>query len=734
MRAPLKSHFDIALKVLKYLKLAPGLGLGVEFSKRKSDCVITAFSDSDWVCVLWTRRSMASTTCEIMWIVKLLGEFGIKNVVPIDLYCDNQSTIQIVANPLLGLINILSSFKLQNACLFANLHQSCRADYVASAHLLEQWDRCNAVVLNWILSSLSQDAYLVHVFSDNAASVWNKLKEYDRIDGSIIFNLLQKINSFKQGGLYVSEYYYKLNSLWREFAILTKLPDCTCAAKAELNDHGKLLKLMKFLMGLDDVYQPIRSSLLTRQILPEVKDAFVIISREESYRGIPSSSVKIEKPQVSAFVSRPNDNKEEETLIGTICFKIIGYPPGFKRKPNLKPFGNFNNNITSFADTKDTFMGNNDVKTYASTVSLTNEQVMKLVNHFNEKSCSSANANMADGSGDSPCEVCDKAKETRDAFPLSEHKSTVFAKLFGCICLSLKMKSMKCLLVLTQFDKKIKVVKSNNGTEFVNHKMNEFFTTMGIIHQTSCAYTPQQNGIAKRKRRHLLNVARGLMFHGEIPLFLSECILTATYLINMLPSLILNGKYPFSLVYGRKPNLSHLRIFGCLCFATMVKGSDKFSHSLGRDGRVHQPDVGAITDHVGHNGELSATPIVGPRRSQRSSKLPAKLNEFVLDNKVNYSLNRYANHSMLSPKNYNFVSNMNKSSEPSSYEEALKDVNWINALNDEMHALYENTTWFMTDLPIGRKPIGCKWGFRIKYKSNGEVERYKAKLVAKGFS
>ncbi|GJR08010.1 hypothetical protein Tco_0790662 [Tanacetum coccineum] len=93
MRAPLKSHFDIALKVMKYLKLAPGLGLGVEFSKRKSDCVILLF--------LILTGSMASTTCVIMWIVKLLGEFGIKNVVPVDLYCDNKSTIQIAANPVM---------------------------------------------------------------------------------------------------------------------------------------------------------------------------------------------------------------------------------------------------------------------------------------------------------------------------------------------------------------------------------------------------------------------------------------------------------------------------------------------------------------------------------------------------------------------------------------------------------------------------------------------------------
>nr|GEW77492.1 ribonuclease H-like domain-containing protein [Tanacetum cinerariifolium] len=78
-------------------------------------------------------------------------------------------------------------------------------------------------------------------FSDSAKSVWKELKEtYDRIDGSIVFNFLHKINTFKQGGLPVSEYYHKLNSLWREFDILTKLLDCTCVARAELADHGRI--------------------------------------------------------------------------------------------------------------------------------------------------------------------------------------------------------------------------------------------------------------------------------------------------------------------------------------------------------------------------------------------------------------------------------------------------------------------------------------------------------------
>ncbi|GJU60739.1 putative RNA-directed DNA polymerase [Tanacetum coccineum] len=686
-----------------------------------------------------------------------------------------------------------------------------RETYAASAPLLEQWDRCNAVVLNWILSSLSQDVYLGHVFSDNAATVWRELQEtYDRVDGSIVFNLMQKINSFKQGGLPVSEYYHKLNSLWREFDILTKLPDCTCAARNELSDHAKLLKLMQFLMGLDDVYQPIRSSIMTREVLPEAKDAFLIISREESHRGIPPSSVKAEKPQVSAFVARQTDNNNNRNR-------------NWSNNGNNANRGNydslfFNNSKSNNVDVRKGSGGTNESKTPGSSiVSLANEQVMKLMSLLNEKSCSTAQANMAGANQ----HITNSTKNMFNIVDVTELKLTVGhpngtlaqithvgslrlnndVVLFDVLvvpeyCVSLlsvhklikdnKLVVMfdeyKCLiqdlkkgrvlgtgsefgglyvfdsdynkcasvnqseffichvskdvwhnrlghpanqvymlkskdevfsmfvsfynLVLTQFDKKIKTIRSDNGTEFLNNKISTFLDTMGVLHQTIVAYTPQQNGIAERKHRHLLNVARSLMFQGGIPLsFWPESVLTVVYLINRLPSSVLNGKSPFYLVYGREPNLSHLRSFGCLCYASIVKGSDKFS-----------------------SGSEKCV-LIGYAGGKKAYKL------FSLENKgVKYGLNRYVNHHVLSVENCCFVSKVNKSSEPSSFEEASKDINWINAMNDEMSALYENATWELVDLPAGRKPIGSKWVYKIKLKSTGDIERYKARVVAKGFN
>ena len=148
------------------------------------------------------------------------------------------------------------------------------------------------------------------------------------------------------------------------------------------------------------------------------------------------------------------------------------------------------------------------------------------------------------------CEICQKAKQTREPFPLSEHKTSMLAdlvhldvwgpyrvtskegyKYFLTIVddytravwvylIKAKTEVLDCVyaffnLIKNQFKRTVKIFRSDNGTEFVNDKFNEFCITNGIIHQTSCAYTPQQNGIVERKHRHLLNVADPFCFRGD---------------------------------------------------------------------------------------------------------------------------------------------------------------------------------------------------------------------------
>ncbi|GJR81314.1 ribonuclease H-like domain-containing protein [Tanacetum coccineum] len=80
-----------------------------------------------------------------------------------------------------------------------------------------------------------------------------------------------------------------------------------------------------------------------------------------------------------------------------------------------------------------------------------------------------------------------------------------------------------------------------------------------------------------------------------------------------------------------------------------------------------------------------------------------------------------------------WVSAVNKNCEPKTFFEASKFSYWTDAMNSEMDALLRNDTWDIVDLPKDRKAIGSKWIFKIKYKSSGEIDRYKARLVAQGF-
>lgn len=134
------------------------------------------------------------------------------------------------------------------------------------------------------------------------------------------------------------------------------------------------------------------------------------------------------------------------------------------------------------------------------------------------------------------------------------------------------------MLIRTLFHKTIKVLRTDNGTKFCNKGVNSFLQELGIVHQTSCAYFPQQNGLVERKHRHLLDCARLLRFHAALPIiFWGDYILTAAYLINRSPSLVLGGKSPFEMLFNAIPDYNSLRVFGSLCYASVLpKSWDKF--------------------------------------------------------------------------------------------------------------------------------------------------------------
>lgn len=89
--------------------------------------------------------------------------------------------------------------------------------------------------------------------------------------------------------------------------------------------------------------------------------------------------------------------------------------------------------------------------------------------------------------------------------------------------------------VYTHFNTSIKSIRTDHGSEFLNHTFHDFLNQFGIAHQKSCTYTPQQNSRVERKHKHLFEVARALRFQSGLPpRYWGDCILTATHIINLL--------------------------------------------------------------------------------------------------------------------------------------------------------------------------------------------------------
>ncbi|KAK1682301.1 hypothetical protein QYE76_043149 [Lolium multiflorum] len=113
----------------------------------------------------------------------------------------------------------------------------------------------------------------------------------------------------------------------------------------------------------------------------------------------------------------------------------------------------------------------------------------------------------------------------------------------------------------------IMAIRSDNGSEFKNYTLNDFLSDEGIRHQYSAAYTPQQNGVAERKNRTLLDMARSMMAEYKSRYnFWAEAISTACHSSNRLYLRKGLNKTPYEILTGNKPNISYFKVFGCKCF------------------------------------------------------------------------------------------------------------------------------------------------------------------------
>ncbi len=122
----------------------------------------------------------------------------------------------------------------------------------------------------------------------------------------------------------------------------------------------------------------------------------------------------------------------------------------------------------------------------------------------------------------------------------------------------------------------IKCLKSEGGAEYFSNEFNEYLKEHGIQRKYSCSYSPQQDGVVERKNRHIAEITRAMFNEKNLPnYFWAEAIVTAVYIMNRTPTAAVHGMTLEEKFTGKKLNVSHLKMFGCIAYVHVPNEKDQ---------------------------------------------------------------------------------------------------------------------------------------------------------------
>ena len=312
--------------------------------------------------------------------------------------------------------------------------------------------------------------------------------------------------------------------------------------------------------------------------------------------------------------------------------------------------------------------------------------------------------------------------------------------------------------------RKLKTLRTDNGGEYVSADFEKCLKKEGVRHELTVPKTPQQNGVAERMNRTLVEAVRSMLADARLPhRFWAEALSTAVYLRNRSPTTAVKGKTPFEAWTGQKPNVGHLRVFGCAAYAHVAKderrkldaksrkcvllgyGTERKGYRLydpRRERVIYSRDV--VFDESSRGIEKEPS-VPTERSSEQCVELDFHDDEKHVADKECTSTDgaepvvRRSNREKKAPDYYGEWASVTNAelTEPRTVKDALNSpdqAKWMKAMEKEIESLRENDVWELVDLPKGRKAVGSKWVFKVKTDAEGSVERFKARLVAQGFS
>ncbi|KAE8665148.1 hypothetical protein F3Y22_tig00112673pilonHSYRG00140 [Hibiscus syriacus] len=482
------------------------------------------------------------------------------------------------------------------------------------------WDRCNAIVLSWILNTVSVNLSVRLVFASTTAHVWKDLKDhFSKIDGSQIFFLHREIALFTQDDSSVSAYYSHLKLLWDEYNALVHVSSCNCVDSSQALNLILQQRLFQFLMELNETYSSIQSHILLLDPLPSENRAYSMVVQEESQRCF-SSGVSSLSDTVAMYSNSTNSHRGRFNGVCDFCkicghkrdqcYRLNGFPPDFKFTKTNK---------TSSAMVANSDQADNHSESSPLTFSLapvfTSDQYNRLLKLLN-----------------------------KDVHESGDVASANFAVIM--------LNASHVLFIFRMF------------------------------YPDFCIFKDLSNG-------KILGIGRK---QG-----------------GLLPSAVLNWKSLYEMFHLKPPSLLHLKVFGCLGYATQTKPRDKFVPRAIPSVFMGYSDTQKDVSSTHESPALVSSPSVPVpvdhvvRRSSRVSKPPLWLNECVSCQSSTssfHSISHNISYSHLPSHTQSFLS-FTSIVEPTNYNDAIKDPLWV---------------------------------YKVKFRSNGKVEQYKVRLVTKGYN
>lgn len=290
----------------------------------------------------------------------------------------------------------------------------------------------------------------------------------------------------------------------------------------------------------------------------------------------------------------------------------------------------------------------------------------------------------------------------------------------------------------TQVNVKVKRMRTDNGLEFTGKTLEEIIREKGIIHELTQVEGPWQNP-CERDNRTIVEKVRSILSEGAFPpLLWDELANTVAYIHNRVLNRREKEKTPFELLFKTKPSVYHLKVLGCTAYVNKLfnEKESKLSENafkgllVGYDDqsnriyRIYIPETNKVVRSASVRFNEEEMPLLKLKQNEEVANLREQIvNQFKLDE--------------MEESDDEVLMAITDEKLPNNYKQAIdseESSHWKKAIEDELNSIKEHNVYTLVTPPSSSRILESRWVFVKKYNENGQVDKYKARLVVKGYN